>query len=234
MADDFEHGRDSTSVSRRNFLRGMGTGAIGASLLGGVVAGEQPAEAAPANGAVDAGGTRVSLNINGKTHALSVEPRTTLASALRDRLDMTGTKVVCDRGSCGGCTVMMDGKPVYSCMMLALDAQGHKITTIEGLAKGDQLDPLQTAFVEKDALMCGFCTPGFVVSLRALLDRNPSPNLDQVKEACSGNICRCGTYPRIFEAALAAAKTGVAQATGRRALDGGGFPPSSADPGERG
>ena len=208
MAEDREECREGTAVSRRSFLRGVGSGAIGTALLTGAPGVEAPAEAAPANGAAVAEETRITLSINGKFHQVAVEPRTTLASALRDRLDMTGTKVVCDRGSCGGCTVMMDGRTVYSCMMLALDAQGHKITTVEGLAKGEQLDPVQTAFVEKDALMCGFCTPGFVVSIRALLDRNPSPTLAQVKEACSGNICRCGTYPRVFEAALAAAKQG--------------------------
>jgi aerobic-type carbon monoxide dehydrogenase small subunit (CoxS/CutS family) len=205
MAEDREQGRESTSVSRRTFLRGVGTGAVGSALLSGAQIAEREAEAAPV-AAADASGARITLNVNGKAHTVQVEPRTTLASALRDRLDMTGTKVVCDRGSCGGCTVLMDGKTVYSCMMLALDAQGHKITTVEGLAKGDQLDPVQAAFVEKDALMCGFCTPGFVMSIRALLNRTPDPSLDQVKEACSGNICRCGTYPRVFEAALAAAK----------------------------
>jgi xanthine dehydrogenase YagT iron-sulfur-binding subunit len=208
MADDREEGREGTPVSRRDFLRGVGTGAIGSALLAGAPVAERPAEAAPEGGAATTDGARITLNVNGKAHAVAVEPRTTLASALRDRLDLTGTKVVCDRGSCGGCTVLMDGKPVYACMMLALDAQGHNLTTVEGLAKGDQLDPVQAAFVEKDALMCGFCTPGFVLSIRALLDRNPNPTLDQVKEACSGNICRCGTYPRVFEAALAAAKHG--------------------------
>lgn len=207
MAEDRERGRESTPVSRRAFLRGVGTGAVGTALLSGAQVAEAPAEAAPLpNGVAGTDGVRITLNVNGRNQPVQVEPRTTLASALRDRLDLTGTKVICDRGSCGGCTVLMDGKPVYSCMMLALDAQGHKITTVEGLARRDSLDPVQAAFVEKDALMCGFCTPGFVVSIRALLDRHPDPTLDQVKEACSGNICRCGTYPRIFEAALAAAK----------------------------
>jgi aerobic-type carbon monoxide dehydrogenase small subunit (CoxS/CutS family) len=197
--------RERASVSRRSFLKGVGTGAIGSALLGAPVA-EKAAEAAPANAAIGPGVTRITLNVNGQARTVQAEPRTTLANVLRNELDLTGAKIICDRGSCGGCTVLLDGKPVYSCMMLALDAQGHKITTVEGLAKNGQLDPVQAAFVEKDALMCGFCTPGFVMSVRALLDRNPNPTLDQVKQACAGNICRCGTYPRIFEAALAAAK----------------------------
>jgi xanthine dehydrogenase YagT iron-sulfur-binding subunit len=206
MADEREEGRNASQVSRRSFLKGMGSGTIGAALIGGASA--EQAAAAPANGEASQGVVRINLSVNGREQTVQAEPRTTLANVLRNQMDLTGTKVVCDRGSCGGCTVLMDGKPVYSCMMLALDAQGRKITTVEGLAKGGQLDPVQAAFVEKDALMCGFCTPGFVMSVRALLDRTPNPTLDQVKEACAGNICRCGTYPRIFEAALAAAKAG--------------------------
>jgi xanthine dehydrogenase YagT iron-sulfur-binding subunit len=125
---------------------------------------------------------------------------------LRDRLDppATGAKLVCDAGTCGACTVLLDGRPVYGCMVLAVDAVGKKITTVEGLGSPENLSPLQAAFVEKDALMCGFCTPGFVVTLSALLAKNPHPSLEQVREGCKGNFCRCGTYPRIFEAALAA------------------------------
>jgi aerobic-type carbon monoxide dehydrogenase small subunit (CoxS/CutS family) len=152
------------------------------------------------------GAVAMKLNVNGRDVTVQAEPRTTLANVLRNELDLTGTKIVCDRGSCGGCTVMADGKAVYSCMMLAADAVGKKIRTVEGLANGGDLDPVQAAFVEKDALMCGFCTPGFVVSVRSLLNTNKNPTLDDVKAACAGNICRCGTYPRVFEAALAAAE----------------------------
>ena len=137
---------------------------------------------------------------------MTAEPRHTLLDVLRNRLDLTGAKPICDRGSCGGCTVLVDGQPVYSCMMLAVDAVGKEITTIEGISDGQRLDPVQQAFVEHDALMCGFCTPGFVMSVKALLNRNPNPTLDDVKAAVSGNLCRCGTYPRVFEAALAAAR----------------------------
>jgi aerobic-type carbon monoxide dehydrogenase small subunit (CoxS/CutS family) len=130
----------------------------------------------------------------------------TLLRALRNHLDLTGAKEVCDRGACGGCTVMLDGKPIASCLMLAADAVGHEITSVEGLGSPETMSAVQAAFVEADALQCGFCTPGFVVASTALLAANPSPTLEQVKEGLSGNLCRCGTYPRVFEAVLAAAK----------------------------
>ena len=148
----------------------------------------------------------VTLDVNGQTHNVEVEARTTLADALRDRLEITGPKVVCDRGECGACTVAMDGKLVFSCMTLAMDAQGRKIETVEGLADGDNLHPLQEAFIEKDALMCGFCTPGFLMSSKALLDANGDPTPEEVREGLSGNICRCGTYPHVFEAVTSAAE----------------------------
>jgi aerobic-type carbon monoxide dehydrogenase small subunit (CoxS/CutS family) len=157
---------------------------------------------------------RLTLRINGQAKPLQVEPRTTLLNALRNHANLTGAKLVCDRGSCGACTVMVEGKPVYSCMMLAVDAQGKAITTVEGLGTPEKMDPVQEAFVENDALMCGFCTPGLVMSVRALLNRNPNPTLEQVKEACCGNLCRCGTYPRVFDAALAAARTSSARREG--------------------
>jgi aerobic-type carbon monoxide dehydrogenase small subunit (CoxS/CutS family) len=160
------------------------------------------------NGAtVHAGTVRLTLNVNGEERPVTVEPRTTLLNALRSYLDpaVTGPKLVCDRGACGACTVEMDGKTVYSCMILAADAAGKKITTIEGLANGDTLNPVQAAFVEHDALMCGFCTPGFVMSVQNYLKKNPHPTLAQIRAACAGNTCRCGTYPKVFEAALTAA-----------------------------
>jgi len=144
--------------------------------------------------------------VNGKAHQTQVEPRHVLLDVLRENLDITGPKPICERGACGGCTVLADGEPVYSCMMLAIDAVGKDITTVEGLAVGERLDPVQEAFIEHDALMCGFCTPGFLMSVRALIDRNPNPTLDDVKSAVAGNTCRCGTYPRIFEATMTAAR----------------------------
>ena len=124
----------------------------------------------------------VRLSVNGVEHRISAEPRLTLADAIRDELGLTGTKIICDRGECGGCTVLMDGMPVYSCMMLAIESQDRQILTVEGLYKGDQLHPVQQAFIEKDALMCGFCTPGFIMSVKALLDQNPNPTLEEVKK----------------------------------------------------
>jgi aerobic-type carbon monoxide dehydrogenase small subunit (CoxS/CutS family) len=148
----------------------------------------------------------LALKVNGMARTVSVEPRVTLLRALRNHLDLTGAKEVCDRGGCGACTVLVDGEPVCSCLMLAADAVGREVTTVEGLGTPEKLSPLQAAFVECDALQCGFCTPGFVVSGTALLRRNPSPSLDDVKAGLAGNLCRCGTYPRVFEAVQKAAK----------------------------
>lgn len=198
--------------SRRAFIKGLGGSlATTAVLATGAAQAEPAAEAVqdsvpPATGKRLKGVVRVKLNINGAERSADVEPRTTLLNTLRDHLDLTGAKKICDRGSCGGCTVIADGKNVYSCMMLAVDAQGKKITTVEGLGTPEKMSPVQEAFVEQDALMCGFCTPGFVMSCTALLQKNPNPTLEEVKRACSGNICRCGTYPRVFEAALSAAR----------------------------
>ncbi len=130
----------------------------------------------------------------------------TLLGVLRDHLGLTGTKLVCDRGACGACTVHLDGAPVASCMMLAVDARGHEITTIEGLGAPDRMNALQNAFVSNDALQCGFCTPGITMALSAALGANPNPSPEEIKRAIAGNICRCGTYPHVIEAALAAAK----------------------------
>jgi aerobic-type carbon monoxide dehydrogenase small subunit (CoxS/CutS family) len=148
----------------------------------------------------------LNLKVNGAARTLSVEPRVTLLEALRDQLDLTGAKPVCERGGCGACTVLLDGVPVVSCLMLAADAEGHEITTVEGIGTPERMTPLQAAFVEKDAMQCGFCTPGFVVAGTALLARNPRPTLDEIKAGLAGNLCRCGTYGRIFEAVQAAAQ----------------------------
>jgi aerobic-type carbon monoxide dehydrogenase small subunit (CoxS/CutS family) len=159
------------------------------------------------------GSVNIALEVNGQRRSVVVEPRTTLLSAMRDRLDpaLTGPKLVCDMGTCGACTVITDGKPVYSCLVLAIDAVGRKITTVEGLGSPENMNEVQKAFVEHDALMCGFCTPGFVTTISAYLKTNANPTLDEVREACKGNFCRCGTYPRVFAAALAAAKAGSAR-----------------------
>ncbi len=199
---------DSTKgVSRRGFLKGAGSAAAATALLDSAVLTVREATAQITGPPVyGPGRTELALHVNGSERTVLVEPRTTLAAALRDELDLTGTKVVCDRGACSGCTVWIDGLPVASCMTLAIDAAGRKITTIEGLATGDKLHPVQEAFIEKDAMQCGFCTPGMVMTAAALLERNPDPTLDDVKEAVSGNLCRCAVYPQVFEATLAAAK----------------------------
>jgi xanthine dehydrogenase YagT iron-sulfur-binding subunit len=192
--------KDAQGFSRRNFLKSAGVGAAATSLVG-VGA---PSEAATVLGP---GPVPLSLKVNGAVKAVTVEPRVTLLSALRNHLDLTGAKQVCDRGGCGACTVLVDGEPVASCLMLAADAVGHDITTVEGLGTPEKMSALQSAFVECDALQCGFCTPGFVVAGTALLKKMPNPSLDQIKEGLAGNLCRCGTYGRVFEAVQKAAKS---------------------------
>ncbi len=148
----------------------------------------------------------VQLQVNGKTYNLNIEPRRTLLNVLRDDLHLTGTKKVCDMGECGACTIIMDDQAVYSCLLLAVDCQGHQILTIEGLAEGTNLDPIQQAFIDHDSFQCGFCTPGQIMALRAFLENNPNPTPEDIRIALSGNVCRCGAYPRILAAAEAAAK----------------------------
>ncbi len=186
-------------VSRRLFLKSAGASAAATSLTS--LANAAP----PAPVVLGPGPVPLSLKINGTLHKLEVEPRVTLLRALRNQLDLTGAKEVCDRGACGACTVLLDGRPVNACLLLAIDAEGHEITTVEGLGTPEALSPVQAAFVECDALQCGFCTPGFVVSATALLKQVPRPSLDQIKAGLAGNLCRCGTYGRVFEAVQKAA-----------------------------
>lgn len=211
-----------TAISRRNFLKGVGTGTVAAAVAPTVLIGAEKAAEAQAGEAITS--ATIQLNINAKMYEVEVEPRTTLLTVLRDgidtggnHVDLTGAKLICDRGECGGCTVMVGGKSVYACMMLAIDAQGQQITTVEGLADWagsgdpalqgrDTLHPVQEAFIQHDALMCGFCTPGFVVSAASLLSENKNPSLEEIKVGLSGNTCRCGTYPFIFDAVKTAAR----------------------------
>ena len=191
-------------VTRRRFLLGTGLTAATAAVVEGCRPAESPAaRPSPVYGP---GRVAVPLRVNGAERKVEIEPRATLAQALRVELGLTGTKVVCDRGSCSACTVWIEGTPVCACMTFALDVVGREVTTIEGLARGDALHPVQEAFIAHDALQCGFCTPGMVMSCAALLRRNPAPTLEDVRAATSGNLCRCGTYPKVFEATLAAAK----------------------------
>lgn len=156
----------------------------------------------------------VSLRVNGADHALAVEPRRTLLDTLRGDLGLTGTKKVCDMGNCGACTVLVDGRASYSCLLLAVDCAGLPITTIEGLARGEELDPVQEAFVRADALQCGFCTPGQIMSLRALLNETPAPGEDDIVRAVGGNLCRCGAYRNIIAAGHLAAELEAARPGG--------------------
>jgi len=200
----------SSRWSRRTFLKGVGVAAVSAEtmLAESTKAVEPPPPGADALNTPIEGPVKITLNVNDQARALTVEPRTTLLSALRDRLEppITGPKLVCNEATCGGCTVLLDGKPVFGCSVLACDAVGKKVTTVEGLGTPDKMNAVQKAFVEKDAMMCGFCTPGFVTTISALLAKNPNPTEEQVREACRGNFCRCGTYPHIFAAAQAAAQ----------------------------
>ncbi len=148
----------------------------------------------------------VSLTVNGERHHLVLDPRTTLLDVLREHLSLTGAKRACDRGECGACTVLMNGRPVYACLALACMCAGSRVTTIEGVSRGRRLHPMQRAFVEADAVQCGFCTPGQVLSAVALLEHHPRPTQAQIAEAMSGNLCRCGTYPKIVRAIRMAAK----------------------------
>jgi xanthine dehydrogenase YagT iron-sulfur-binding subunit len=194
------------SISRRELLKGAGVSAVGAVLTDSGLLGLASASEARSARVLGPGAVPLSLTVNGQVRSLRVDPATTLVEALRLGLGLTGTKVGCDRGACSACTVWVDGEVAASCMTFALDVQGKKITTIEGLADGDRLHPVQAAFVEHDALQCGFCTPGMVMTCAALVEHNPRPSLEDVKGAVSGNLCRCGTYPNVFKATLAAAR----------------------------
>lgn len=211
MSDLVSDDSGKRGFSRRNFLKSIGTTAVATAATQVQQAAAQLEKANPEQ-PLGPGVVPVKLRVNGKELNLALEPRVTLLDALRNHTDLTGAKEVCDRGTCGACTMLLDGRPIYACMLLALEAQGHEIATVEGLARDGQLSPVQQAFLEEDALMCGYCTPGFVMSVTALLRDNPHPTGEAVRHACSGNLCRCGTYPRILKAAL---RAGGAAATSK-------------------
>ena len=208
--DDKVDPQNSHDPGRRRFLKGVGMAGAGAAVIDKLWIEAEASEEQTDSPGLLKGTVPVVLDVNGKKRTAQVEPRTTLLNTLRNHLDppITGPKLVCDLGTCGACTVLLDGKPAYSCLVLAVDATNRKITTVEGLGSPENPNAVQTAFVENDGLMCGFCTPGFVTTISAYLKKNPNPTLAEVREACKGNFCRCGTYPRVFEAALAAAKNG--------------------------
>jgi aerobic-type carbon monoxide dehydrogenase small subunit (CoxS/CutS family) len=189
-------------LSRRAFIKGLGKGTLAATTISTGVTSVSPkkVQAQPAPQISGPGLTPVTLIINDATYEISVEPRETLLEVLRNRLDITGPKLVCDRGTCGACTVYLNGLPVYACMTLAIEVQGLDITTIEGLAQPDRLHPVQEAIVEADAIQCGFCTPGFAMSMAAALERNPSATHQEVKQGLTGHLCRCGTYVQMDRA----------------------------------
>jgi xanthine dehydrogenase YagT iron-sulfur-binding subunit len=211
MPKDDKGNRPDSGFSRRDFLRGSAAGALSSGVLTTGVAGTTVPQAAEA-GLTGPDATAVTLTVNGRAHRLQLEPRVTLLDALRNHLDFTGSKKVCDRGTCGACTVLLDGKAVYACNTLAIEAQGKQIQTIEALGTVDNLHPIQTAFIEHDAQQCGFCTPGFVVASKALLDRTPNPTQEDLEKGLAGNLCRCGTYAGIRTALLDVAKGGKSNA----------------------
>jgi len=199
-----DHENKNGGVSRRGFIASVGTGAIGVAAAASIAAkAPEPAQ----GGQIVQGGDMVPLEIvvNGRRHKMLVEARWTLSHVLRNTLGLTGTKIGCERGECGACTVLVDGTPRYSCMTLAVEADGREITTVEGLMKGEELGPTQQAFADEDAFQCGYCTPGQVMAAEGLLRANPSPNLDEIRQGMAGNICRCGAYAHIFKAVAKAA-----------------------------
>jgi xanthine dehydrogenase YagT iron-sulfur-binding subunit len=200
----------ATTLTRRAFIKGAGAAAAAVASLGAVASTDAAGEADAANsdGVIERLGPGVQtfeLNINGKMMQVTAEPRVTLLGVLRDQLGLTGTKLVCDRGACGACTVHLDGRIVTSCMVLASRARGHRITTIEGLGTPGRMHPVQSAFVTNDALQCGFCTPGMVLSAKRLLERNPDPTEDEIRHAIAGNLCRCTGYQLVIASVLEAA-----------------------------
>ena len=186
---------EGINQGRRSFLKSTGVVGLAATVVGPRDTGAQTG--APA---VGPGEVPVRLTVNGRQINLNIEPRVTLLDALRMRADLTGNKRGCDRGTCGACTMLVDGRTVYACSTLAIEVQDKKIRTVDGLANGDMLHPVQAAFIEKDALMCGFCTPGFIMASVGLLEKHPNPTPEQIRKGLDGNICRCGTFTRIFEA----------------------------------
>ncbi len=200
-SDEKNHGQRG-EVSRRGFFKSVGAGAVIAATAGLSSAAQKPGEEVVRPEEM----AKITLLVNGRRHKLLVEPRWSLLFVLRERLGLTGAKVGCERGECGACTVLVDDVPHYACMMLAVEAEGRAITTVEGLMNGEELGPVQQAFVEQDAFQCGYCTPGQIVAVEGLLRKNPNPSDEEIRRAMSGNLCRCGAYLHIFKAAHRAAE----------------------------
>jgi aerobic-type carbon monoxide dehydrogenase small subunit (CoxS/CutS family) len=197
----------TSGITRREFLKGTGAAMTGVAVFEtGLCAPAKVAAAAATGAGTRSAPSTIALNVNGVQRSVAIDPQATLAEVLRGPLDLTGTKIGCDRGACSACTVWVDRVPVASCMMLAADVGEREVVTIEGLAHGDELHPVQAAFIAHDAAQCGFCTPGLIMSCAALVESNQNPSLEEVKAAISGHLCRCGTYPHVFAATLDAAK----------------------------
>lgn len=195
--------RTKGGVTRRDFIKGMGTGAIGTAVLPPLLGQTVPTR----KGGVPVYSRKsITLTVNGKKTTLEAAANETLLDVLRNRLELTGAKKVCDRGECGGCTVHLDGQPVYACMILAVRADGRAVRTVEGLAEGERLHPVQEAWIEKDGYQCGYCTPGFLMTVSAFLEKTPNPTRDEIRQALSGNLCRCGNYAKIYAAVETAAR----------------------------
>jgi len=213
--------KSKRKISRRVFLEGTGA-AFAVATAAPTIEAQRPSVNPPTS-ALDTTSvprTTIRVTVNGQERRLEVEDRWTLVELLRDHLELTGTKIGCDRGECGACTVLLDGKPVYSCSNLAVWADGRSVQTVEGLARGDRLDPLQRAFIEHDGPQCGFCTSGQLMSAKGLVTRNPHPTAEDVRAALTGNLCRCSNYNRYVEAVLAA--VGTQQAAERTPRNGTG------------
>jgi xanthine dehydrogenase YagT iron-sulfur-binding subunit len=193
-------GDSRPGMTRRGFLQLMGSGAMAAGAAGAASGATAPAVGKPVER------MKVKLLINGRQRRLLVEPRWSLLFVLREKFGLTGTKVGCERGECGACTVLIDGQPRYACMTLAVEAEGREITTVEGLMKGEELGPVQQAFLENDGFQCGYCTPGQIMVVEGLLRVKPHPSPEEIRKGVSGNLCRCGAYNHIFQAALRAAE----------------------------
>jgi xanthine dehydrogenase YagT iron-sulfur-binding subunit len=202
-----EQPRSGPGFNRRDFLKGSGA-AVAATAMVATVEESLAQEKKAEKNVVAARAAPVKLEINGKSHTVTVEPRVTLLDVLRDDLSFTGAKEVCTTTNCGACTVIIDGKAVYACAKLAVECVGKKITTVEGLGDAAKVDDVVACFVEHDATQCGFCTPGFVVATRAFVDANPGAKLDDIRKGLGGNICRCGTYDGVTQAALKCAGAG--------------------------
>ncbi len=203
--DPAEPVEENSGVSRRDFLK-ISTIAAAVPVVAGPRMAVAAGEEVPVHGP---GKVPMQFNVNGKTYKASLEPRVTLLDALRDTLDITSAKRICDKAECGACTVLLDDRAVYACAILAIEAQGKKVTTVEALMEGGKLHPIQQAFVDNDASQCGFCTPGFVVACKALLDKHPDPTADDLLHELSGNLCRCGTYAGIRGAVAQVARKGA-------------------------